>query len=535
MSRSHRPGRPFCHVPTPRILRGNSCRAVVARGSSRQTVPAKRFPGTDFPRTGSRKALPEPQFLKKQNCREAVGPVRRTGAAPQTDGRTMAEPIISISGMRGVVGQTLTPDLAARYVAAFAAVVPPGPLVVARDGRPTGRMLAEAVHAGLEAAGRDVLEAGVLPTPTVGVLLRDCGAAGAVQITASHNPLPYNGLKLFSNQGRVIPAGPGEEVLGRYRRGDIAWAPHDRLGSRRECIDVLSAHLHAVLGVVDYVRIRQRAFRVLLDSNRGAGGFLGRRLLEELGCRVTMQGEAQDGQFEHPPEPTAENLAGVLPAVTGAGAAVGFCQDPDADRLALVDEQGRYVGEEYTVAVCLDHVLRQRRGPVVVNCSSSRMAEDLAERHGVPFIRSAVGEANVVDAMLAHGAIFGGEGNGGPIDPRVGLVRDSFVGMALVLDAMAQRDMPLGALVDALPRYEIVKTKVRLDRQKVPAALEALESHFSSAEADRLDGLRLDWSDRWLLVRASNTEPIVRAVAEAKTADAAEELCRQAAAVIEAV
>jgi len=445
----------------------------------------------------------------------------------------MVEPIISVSGLRGVVGKTLTPEVAVRYAAAFAASCPEGPLLVSRDGRASGRMLADAVHAGLHAVGRSTLDGGILSTPTVGILVRDLHAAGAVQITASHNPPEYNGLKLFSHEGRVIPAGLGERVLARYRAGRADSVPHDRLGSRREAVDVLSAHLHAVLAIVDCARIRRRAFRVVLDSNHGAGGLLGRRLLEEFGCKATVLGESPDGQFEHPAEPTGENLAGVLPAVTGAGADVGFCQDPDADRLAVIDENGRYVGEEYTLALCVDHVLRSgRTGPIVTNCSTSRMAQDLAEQHGVPFFRSAVGEANVVDAMLEHGAVFGGEGNGGPIDPRVGLVRDSFVGMALILDAMAARELPVSRLADELPRYEIVKTKIVLDREKIPAALGAVERHFHDAASDRLDGLRLDWPGRWLLVRASNTEPIVRAVAEAATADEAQRLCDEAAAVI---
>ncbi len=214
---------------------------------------------------------------------------------------------------------------------------------------------------------------------------------------------------------------------------------------------------------------------------------------------------------------------------------MGFCQDPDADRLAVIDQSGRYLGEEYTLAMCVDHVLRQQKGPIVANCASSRMSEDLAEQYGVPYFRSAVGEANVVDVMLAHGAIFGGEGNGGPIDPRVGYVRDSFVGMALLLDAMAARQMKIGQLADELPRYEIVKTKISLPPEKLPAALEALEKRFSDAMADRLDGLRLDWPDRWLLVRGSNTEPIVRAIAEAPTAAEASSLCEAAAALLATV
>jgi phosphomannomutase len=444
----------------------------------------------------------------------------------------MSEPIISVSGLRGVVGESLTPEVAIRYAATFATMPPPGAILVGRDSRPSGQMLAEAIHAGLHAVGRNTIEGGVIPTPTAGVLLRASHAGGAIEITASHNPSPYNGMKLFSADGRVIPAGLGEEVLKRYRCGGVAWSPHDRLGSKQNCADPLAAHLHAVLATVDVERIRNQRFNVLLDSNHGAGGPLGRRLLSELHCSLTILGEDPNGQFKHPPEPTAENLAGVRSAVTVAGADIGFCQDPDADRLAVIDNSGRYVGEEYTVAMCVDHVLRRRKGPIVTNCSSSRMSEDIAKRHDVPFFRSAVGEANVVDAMLAHGAVFGGEGNGGPIDPRVGLVRDSFVGMALLLDAMAARDMKISQLADELPRYEIVKTKISLERGKIPAALDALEHHFADAKPDRLDGLRLDWPGRWLLVRGSNTEPIVRAIAEAPTADEAARLCEQAAAVL---
>jgi len=221
--------------------------------------------------------------------------------------------------------------------------------------------------------------------------------------------------------------------------------------------------------------------------------------------------------------------------VPRAGAQIGFCQDPDADRLAVIDESGRYLGEESTVAMIVDHLLRLHSGPIVTNCATSRMTEDLAKKYGQPFFRSAVGEPNVVEEMLVREALFGGEGNGGPIDPRVGLVRDSFVGMAQLLDAMAARGMPVSQLADELPHYEIVKTKIALPQAKVHAALDALERRFDDARADRLDGLRLDWPGAWLLVRASNTEPIVRAVAEAKTAEKARELCEQAAAVLESV
>ncbi len=444
----------------------------------------------------------------------------------------MAEPIISVSGLRGIVGETLTPEVAIRYVAAFAAHCPPGPLVVTRDGRFSGRMLAEAVHAGLHAVGRDTLDAGVAATPTTGVLVRQLKAAGGIQISASHNPSEYNGIKLFSAEGRVIPAGPGRQVLDRYRSGPVAWVRHDRLGGRESVADPVTTHLEKILATVDAAATAKRHFHVLLDSNRGAGSLLGKRLLDEMGCRVTLLGGEPDGKFEHPPEPTAENLAGVLAAVPQCGADVGFCQDPDADRLAVIDESGRYLGEEYTLAMCVDHALRRRHGPIAANCATSRMSEDLALRYGVPFFRAAVGEANVVDAMLAHAAVFGGEGNGGPIDPAVGLVRDSFVGMARLLDAMAGRGLKISQLADELPRYAIVKTKIAVPPERVPAALDALLRRFPEAQAGRMDGLRLDWPGRWLLVRPSNTEPIVRAIAEAATEAEARGLCEAAARAI---
>lgn len=438
----------------------------------------------------------------------------------------MSEPIISVSGLRGIVGQTLTPLVAARYVAAFAQSLEPGPIVVSRDGRENGPHILPGVFYGLQAAGRSVIYAGIAATPTLGILVREQRAAGGIQISASHNPAEYNGLKLFGPEGRVIPAATGERVLAAYRALEVH--PPARQPGYRDLVDTTAAHLKAVLETVDVAAIARCRLRVLLDSNAGAGSRLGVLLLKSLGCEVHCLGEQPDGKFLHPPEPTAENLASIREQVTTATADVGFCQDPDADRLAIIDETGRYIGEEYTLALCVDHVLRHTPGPVVTNCATSRMTQDLALKYGVPFQRSAVGEANVVDKMLEVGAVFGGEGNGGPIDPRVGLVRDSFVGMALVLAAMAKRGKRVSELAAELPRYEIVKRTVQLASEKLPGACDAAERHFAGARTDRLDGLRLDWPDRWLIIRGSNTEPIVRIIAEAPTAAAANELVEQA-------
>ncbi len=444
------------------------------------------------------------------------------------------ELIISVSGLRGIVGDTLTADVAFRYAAAFAATLAGGPVVVTRDGRANGPALLAPVVAGLsQGDSRRVLDGGISATPTTGVLIRHHHCAGGIQISASHNPASYNGLKLFSAEGRVVPAAMGERVLERYRMLDAGYSKFDvqhPASNVEHLADTTSAHLVLIEKIVDVARIRERRFRVLLDANHGSGSVLGKPLLERLGCEVTLLGGNPDGHFAHEPEPTAENLAGVVEQVRQCGADVSFCQDPDADRLAIIDERGRYIGEEYTLAICVDHVLRQKSGPVVTNCSTSRMTEDLAHKYGVPFFRSAVGEANVVDMMIRETALIGGEGNGGAIDPRIGFVRDSFAGMALVLDAMAARNRPVSALADELPRYEIYKTKAAVSREVISAAFRLLEKQFPDATSDRLDGLRLDWQNadgtgRWLLVRASNTEPIVRIVAEAPDRQEAKAMC----------
>jgi phosphomannomutase len=440
------------------------------------------------------------------------------------------EPIISVSGLRGIVGESLTPLIAARYVTAFAQTLGQGSIVVSRDGRANGQEIKNAVLTGLAFTGRCVLDADIAATPTLGVLVREHRAAGGIQISASHNPPEYNGLKLFGPDGRVIPAVLGHRVLAAYQAVDLRGEFEG--GECSSVADTFTTHLLSIFKTIHAADISERCFRVLLDSNAGAGSILGVRLLQNLGCDVLCIGDKPNGHFLHRPEPTAENLVSVGQEVVAVNADIGFCQDPDADRLAIIDETGRYIGEEYTLAICVDHILRQQKGPIVTNCATSRMTQDIAAKHGVPFYRSAVGEANVVDKMLEVNAVFGGEGNGGPIDPRVGLVRDSFVGMALVLDAMASRQKKVSELAAELPRYEIVKRTVQLPADKLPVALDAVETCFYDAKGDRLDGLRMDWSDRWLIVRGSNTEPIVRVIAEAPTAAVAEELVAAACEVI---
>ncbi len=459
----------------------------------------------------------------------------------------MASPlIISVSGLRGEIGGTLTPDVAVRYALAYSkSVASDGPFVIARDGRRSGSIFADAICAALNAVGRSTIDAGIAATPTVGVLIRDCRAAGGIQISASHNPKKYNGLKLFSAEGRVVPKAEGEKVLATYRALENGtecaadWVDVDRLGERTTLADSTKAHLDAVLKTVDVDAIRAQKFRVLLDSNNASGSLLGKRLLEELGCDVAICGETPNGDFLHAPEPTVDNLKSVFEKIVEAKAAVGFCQDPDADRLAVVDENGRYIGEEYTVAICAKNRLQKAKkngetGPfnLVINCATSRMTIDVAESFGGECFRSPVGEANVVDLMKAKNAIFGGEGNGGPIDPSVGFVRDSFVGMAQILEAMSREGKPVSALADEIPGYAIVKRKLDLPERGFARVVEAVAAAFPNEEKNFEDGLRIDWEDAWVLIRPSNTEPICRVIAEAPTGERANELCDRVEALM---
>jgi len=344
---------------------------------------------------------------------------------------TKSEPIISVSGLRGIIGESLDPILAIKYTTSFVGTLSAeGPIVVTRDGRATGSMLAQAICSGLAAMGRHVIYADVAATPTTGVLVLEHEAAGGIQISASHNPAPYNGIKLFGGHGRVVDAEVGQKVIDVYQDYEFPSVSHDKIGTITTIEDTWSKHIEKVLATVNVDRIASKEYKVVLDSHHGAGSVVGKRLLESLSCQVVCLGDVPNGLFEHPPEPTAENLKETVKRAVAFGADAVFCQDPDADRLAVINEAGEYIGEEYTLAITMNHALKMRKGNVVVNCSSSRMSDDICKSNGSTLHLSAVGEANVTAKMIELDAVYGGEGNGGPIDPQVGYVRDSFVAMA---------------------------------------------------------------------------------------------------------
>jgi phosphomannomutase len=452
-----------------------------------------------------------------------------------------------VSGVRGLVGTDLTPELVARYAAAFGAWARDAragrrapAVVLGRDARTSGPMFAMAATAGLQSVGCDVIDIGLTSTPGAQLAVEHHHAAGGIVLTASHNPIEWNALKFIGPDGVFLDAAAGARVRALLENGRLPRADHAGLGGLRQDDAANERHLDRVLRlpVVSVAAIRRRRFRVALDTVRGAGGAMMPELLARLGCRVTAINLETDGRFPRAPEPVPEHLGALGRLVRTSKADVGIAVDPDVDRLAIVDETGRPIGEDYTLAFAVRVVLgtsgvaaraprrppraasppaRAGRGPrpsVVVNLSTSLVVDDAAREYGAEVIRVPVGEVNVARAMLERRAVIGGEGNGGVILPRLHAGRDAPLAAALALTLLARERRPVSAIVAAAPRYVIVKSKVPrgADLERVYAAL---RQRFGDAAADTQDGLRLGWPDRWLHVRPSNTEPIIRLIAEA--------------------
>jgi phosphomannomutase len=437
-----------------------------------------------------------------------------------------AELMVSVSGIRGRVGESLTPEIVARYAAGFGAWAAARggsrSVVVGRDSRVSGPMFHKVVVASLQSVGCTVIDIGLTTTPTCQLAVEHHHAAGGLMISASHNPVEWNALKFIAASGLFLDAAEGAAMRASIEQG-IRWASWDRLGSVETDDRAVQRHIDMVLALpyLDVAAIRQRRFKVALDCCRGAGSIIIPQLLERLGCVVSVIHPEPDGRFPRSPEPVAENLGDLERLVRDTGADVGMAVDPDVDRLALVSDQGTAIGEDYTLALAARLVLRTRPGVVVTNLSTSRLLDDVAGAAGQVVHRAAVGEVNVATAMRDLGSPIGGEGNGGVILSEMHLGRDAPVGVALTLQLLLEDAQPLSAIVDSLPRYVIVKDK--LDRPAAPldTVYEALRMAFPEAEADTTDGLRLAWPDQWVHVRPSGTEPIVRVIAEAPSHDAA--------------
>jgi len=449
--------------------------------------------------------------------------------------------MVSVSGIRGRVGEALTPEVVARYAAGFGAWASAkrgasSKIVVGRDSRVSGPMFHRVVLSALQSVGCTSIDIGLTTTPTCQLAVEHHHAAGGLMISASHNPIEWNALKFIGPTGLFLEASEGAEMRALVEQG-IPRATWDKLGSIESDDRAVQRHIDRVLAIpyVDVEGIRRRNFNVALDCVRGAGAIIMPALLERLGCRVTAINLETDGRFPRPPEPVAENLGELERLVLQSGAVVGFAVDPDVDRLALVSDEGKAIGEDFTLALAARLVLRHRHGSVVTNLSTSRIVEDVATAANAPVIRSPVGEVNVAVRMRDEKAPIGGEGNGGVILSEVHLGRDAPVGAALLLQLLHEEDVPLSRIVSELPRYVIVKDKLDRPEASLDTVYDALRSAFPGAAADSQDGLRLSWPDRWVHVRPSGTEPIVRVIAEAPTNQEALELVRRSRAPLDAL
>ena len=432
--------------------------------------------------------------------------------------------MVGVSGIRGTIGQTLTPRVVLEFAQAYGTVLDRGRVVLARDTRPSGEMFASAAEAGLLAAGCRVTRANIAMTPTVGYAIRHDKFDGGVIVTASHNPALWNGLKFLDNRG-VAPNPERAARIADVR--DRGAARHEQSGFHPVQIDTTAGarHVDAVRSAIEADLAPIRGTRVVLDSINGAGCLVTPAFLESLGCEVVHLNGEPNGDFAHTPEPIAENLSDLGAAVRQNNAAIGFAQDPDADRLAIVDENGTYIGEEYTLALAVWSVLSRRSGAVAANLSTSRMVDAIAQRFDCPVVRTAVGEANVVEGMIASDCVIGGEGNGGVIDPRICWVRDSLSAMSLVLQLMAATGKRLSQLVADIPRYAMIKQKIECDsRGRIAAASAAVARAFQNERLSTIDGTRVDFDEGWVHLRGSNTEPIIRVMAEAEDAEVAQRL-----------
>ncbi len=426
----------------------------------------------------------------------------------------------SVSGIRGVVGETMTPELITCVAGAFANYVKRGRVVIGRDPRPTGELILNQAASVLALNGCEVIDIGIVPTPTVQLMVEELGAAGGIVISASHNPVEWNAFKLISSDGSFLNSSKIAKFFSMMER-PVSSSKWDKVGSVKQDFSAGSIHIHKVLDKIDVRAVKKNKFKVVIDSVNGAGSIITQELLKKLGCQVIPVNCVPDGLFPRGAEPLAENLQELSEAVKKHKAHIGFAQDPDADRLAVVDENGNPLGEETTVVLAVEYLLGKTNGHVAVNLSTTRAVEDVAKSHNASFSRSMVGEINVVELMKKKKSVIGGEGNGGVISPEVHFGRDSLVGIAYILSLLALRRQTVSELAASLPSYVMKKGKVKVDSSlSVQDIYRKIKATFPGETVSELDGLRVDFNlnpdfqGGWIHLRPSNTEPIFRIICE---------------------
>ena len=442
---------------------------------------------------------------------------------------------VGVSGVRGVVGDSLTPQVAMSFAQAFGTFVGRGAVVVGRDTRPSGAMIERAVVSGLLSVGCKPVLAGIVPTPTLLMLTKDLGARGGMAITASHNPSPWNALKFVDRTGLFLSETRANELFDIYHQQDFPLVPETEIPSVAVESDPMSGHFRRIMDYVDCGAIRKAGLKVAVDCCNGVGALHSVPFLRDvLGCEAVAIYDKPSGMFEREPEPMPKNLKLLSDTVVRERCAIGFAQDPDGDRLAIVNEKGEAIGEDLTLAFAVQQVLsRHGKGPVAINLSTSKSVEFVATQLGSEVVRTKIGEINVSETMLRVGAVVGGESNGGVIIPSVHPCRDSFVGMAVVLELMAQSGKTVSQLRQEIPTYHVVKDKLRIRADQAPLVIRALRREYADREVNLLDGVYVDFGDSWVHARRSNTEPVVRITAEARSEDEARRLAADLRAKVE--
>jgi phosphomannomutase len=434
---------------------------------------------------------------------------------------------IGIGGVRGVVGETFTPELAVAFAQAFGTYLGPGAILVGRDTRASGPMVAAAVRAGLLATGCGVIDLGICPTPSLQLAVPWLAACGGISITAGHNDAEWNALKFVRPDGLYLNVAQAEELLDVYHQGEFEKARSDGIHTFIADADAIGHHLEVLAGAFDTAAIRRRRPRVALDCCNGACVGLTPRWLDAIGCEVLAINDDDDAPFPHSPEPRPRTMAQVSAIVRAGHADIGFVHDADGERIGIVDDRGRRLSEEYTLVLAAGAALARRRGPIVTNVCTTGLVDRVAEAHGVPVIRTPVGQPNISAAILEHSAILGGEGNGSVAVPEVQVSHDAAATMTLLLEHLARTGEPVSSQVDRLPALSIVKQVIPVDPRHIYSALHGFRQRIADAPGaalDETDGVRLDWADGWVHVRASGTESMVRVIAEASTQTRAQDL-----------
>lgn len=453
--------------------------------------------------------------------------------------------IKSISGIRGTIGgrtgDTLNPLDIVKFTTAYATFIrrsghsQSNTIVVGRDARISGEMVKNIVCGTLMGVGYDVINIGLATTPTTELAVTMSGAAGGIIITASHNPRHWNALKLLNEKGEFLTAADGAEVLTIADKEDFEYADVDRLGTYTEDDSFDARHIDAVMALkfVDAEAIRAAKFKVAVDAINSVGGVILPKLFDRLGVEYTFLNAEPTGDFAHNPEPLEKNLTSIMELMRGGGYDLGVVVDPDVDRLAFIDENGKMFGEEYTLVSVADYVLSNTKGNTVSNLSSTRALRDVTEKHGGTYTAAAVGEVNVTTKMKEVGAVIGGEGNGGVIYPESHYGRDALVGIALFLSSIAQKKISVSQLRKTYPEYFIAKNRIDLKPETdIDAILAKVKEMYKDEQVNDIDGVKIDFPDKWVHLRKSNTEPIIRVYSEAATMEEADELGKKIMEVV---